>query len=138
MKEAIDQFVVGVAGCHEEGSWAEVTGSELIGQMLKPAAVRTSNQWGCGVVIEGYAFKENEKELVEQRNARRGEIQHLLPLLEVKKNPEYGKTSFSGVLKTPETRALSEFDIAILIDSCCFGASCTKSGDRFYGHYWID
>ncbi len=114
--------------------------SEVIRHMLKPVAVRVSNQWGCGVVIEGYAFKPNEQELIAQRCVRRAEIQHLLPLLEVKKNPEYGKTSFSGVLKTPETRALSEFDIAILIDSCCFGATCTKSGDRFYGHYhyWTD
>ena len=90
------------------------------------------------VTIEGYAFKSNESELVAQRRSRVEQIRHLLPLLEVKKNPAYGQVHFHGVLPTPETQALSEFDIAILIDSCCFGASCAKNGDTFTGHYWTD
>ena len=93
---------------------------------------------GKAVVISGYAFNPDEEELVRQRRERREQIGHLLPLLKVQKNPDYGRTHFSGVLPTAETQALSESDIAILIDSCCFGASCTKNGDRFFGHYWTD
>lgn len=90
------------------------------------------------VSIEGYAFKPNEAELVQQRRDRVQQIKHLLPSLKVTKNPDYGRTHFKGVLTTPETQALSEFDLAILIDSCCFGGSCMKSGNTFSGYYFID
>ena len=89
------------------------------------------------MIIEGYAFKANESELSSKRRERSCELQHLLPSLQLEKNPSYGRTFFTGVL-TDDTKSLSEFDIACMIDSFCFGGEVVKSGKTFRGPYWID
>lgn len=90
--------------------------------------------------VEGHAFKPDEKELAAARVARYNEIKHLLPDMEMVKSPQYGKTVFSGTLKTEASKALSEEDIALIADrgNLCFGGYCSKSGERFSGAYFID
>lgn len=90
--------------------------------------------------IEGYAFKENEKELQAKHSARFKELEHLIGKIDMQRTPAYGKGLFSGTLKTDEEKKLTEFDLALLADSgnLCFGGYCTISGNKFSGAYWTD
>lgn len=92
------------------------------------------------MIIEGYAFKADEREIQEKNRQRLQEISHLTESLNIKKNPQYGHVRFSGVLATDEAKQLSEHDLALIADfgNLCFGGECTKSGDRFSGKYYTD
>jgi len=90
--------------------------------------------------IEGYAFKKNEKELMDRNSDRYKEISHLTKDIEITKSPAYAHCKFTGKLNSKEAMELSEFDIALIADhgNLCFGGSCTKNGPTFYGSYNTD
>jgi len=90
--------------------------------------------------IEGWAFSKDEAEISERYRKRFADISHLSKELSLTKNPQYGHTKFSGELTTPEARALSELDLALIADhgNLCFGGECTKIGDKFFGSYNVD
>ena len=90
--------------------------------------------------IDGWAYKPNEKELMDQKNARYKEISHLRSVMKITVESCYKNNKFHGHLETAEQKALSEYDIALLADhgNLCFGGSCTISGDRFHGTYNTD
>lgn len=92
------------------------------------------------MIIQGYAFKADEKEAREKNRQRLKEISHLEESLQIKKDPQYGHVRFSGVLATDEAKQLSEHDLALIADdgNLCFGGECTKFGDRFTGKYYTD
>ena len=93
-----------------------------------------------GIHIEAFATRQHKSEIAQKRQERAEKIKHFLPLLEVVKTAEphmrpVGRTYFRGVLPTPETQALSESDLAILVDSCQFGAFCKKNGNTLPNIY---
>ena len=92
------------------------------------------------MIIQGYAFKADEKETMAKYSQRMTELASVSAGVSLRKNPSYGRTMFSGTLDTPEAQALSELDIALIADggNLCFGGECVKSGNSFRGHYWVD
>ena len=90
--------------------------------------------------IKGYAAASHEEETILKYPDRYQEIRHLAESLNIKRTPEYAHTRFTGELTTPEAKALSELDLALIADrgNLCFGATCTKSNDRFSGSYNTD
>lgn len=90
--------------------------------------------------INGWAFSKDETEISQRYRQRFKEISHLRKDMSLTKNSQYGRTQFSGALTTPESRALSELDIALIADhgNLCFGGECTKIGDQFFGSYNVD
>jgi lipopolysaccharide assembly outer membrane protein LptD (OstA) len=89
--------------------------------------------------IEGYAFDKNYAETRAKYLNRLREIEKT-PGVEYRKNPQYGMVKFSGRLTTPEAKALSELDLAIIADdgNLCFGGECTRVNDSFSGCYYTD
>lgn len=92
------------------------------------------------MIIKGYAFKKDEREIQKKYSDRFSEISHLRESIRFEFQPDYARTHFSGELLTEEAMKLSEFDIALLADSgnLCFGGECTKYGNRFRGSYCTD
>ena len=93
--------------------------------------------------IDGWAFTKTQQDGRRVNYTRFMEIQHLLSSehMTFGKNPKYGKTVFSGRLLSEEAKALSEKDIALLMDfgNLCFGGYCTRMPDNtFSGAYYID
>ena len=90
--------------------------------------------------IQGWAFKENEKELGQENYKRFKEISHMYDEITLNKSPQYGHTKFYGQLLTEEAKQLNEKDIALLADhgNLCFGGECTISGSQFTGRYNTD
>ena len=89
------------------------------------------------MIISAYAFAPDEELIFEDRVKRCKELEGIEGF-EVRRSPAYNKVHFHGSLTTPEAQALSEYDIAILVDSMCFGGTCVKNGMFFHGHYWTD
>jgi hypothetical protein len=90
--------------------------------------------------IRGYAFQEDEKERQKQFREQYKKIKHLGKEITIQKQPRYGHTVFRGSLDTPEAQKLSCLEIALIADhgNLCFGGQCTKTGNTFYGLYWVD
>jgi hypothetical protein len=90
--------------------------------------------------IKGYAGSSDEREVIRKYRDRYQEIHQLAELLNITKHSTYGRVNFSGELPTPETQALSELDLALIADcgNLCFGATCIKAGNKFYGSYYTD
>lgn len=89
--------------------------------------------------IKGWAFGADEEAASKRNSDRYDEIKHFASQLGITKRPDYAHTHFTGTL-TEETKHLSEHDLALIADhgNLCFGGACTKSGDRFSGHYITD
>ena len=55
-------------------------------------------------------------------------------------SPQYAHTTFSGELLSEEAQALTSDEILLLMDwgNLCFGGSCSKAGNKFWGSYNTD
>lgn len=92
------------------------------------------------MIISGWAYTTNESEIREKYSERYQEIAHLAESLKIKKDSQYARVKFSGVLESPEAQALSELDLALIADqgNLCFGGQCERNGDTFTGSYNTD
>ncbi|XAO54278.1 hypothetical protein [Yersinia phage vB_YenM_P778] len=92
--------------------------------------------------IRGWAFTSQEAEGRAANRARFNELKHLRNKehIEWSTRPAYATTHFTGELLSEEAKALTEFEIALIMDcgNLCFGGACSKNGARFSGEYHTD
>lgn len=92
--------------------------------------------------INGYAFEPNSEEIIEEKNKRLEEIEHLKSELDFKRTPDYKRTNFKGAINEDceEAMNLSAKDIFLLVTDghIPFGGFCDIRGNTFSGAKYTD
>lgn len=98
--------------------------------------------WEEGKVYVSWAYTACEQEKADSNRRYFDLIKHLRKPEHIKFSisPKYAHTTFSGELLSEEAQALTNQEILLLMDygNLCFGGSCSKVGNKFYGSYNTD
>lgn len=98
--------------------------------------------WEEAKVYTSWAYSANEQAKAESNAEYFEQLKHLRSKehMSFTTSPQYAHTTFSGELLSEEAQALTSDEILLLMDwgNLCFGGSCSKAGNKFWGSYNTD
>ena len=85
--------------------------------------------------IDGYAFRENQKEIAESYKLTYESVKGIRQDLDIVTEGKYKHSTFSGVLKTDQHTELSDLQLILLASSgwLPFGGTIGRNDMHFWG-----
>jgi hypothetical protein len=87
--------------------------------------------------FDGYAMKPNEQQLKEEIFNKYASADYT-DVISLKKSYDYNCVKFEGSIRAGSKLNEEELLLYANHGNLCFGGSCVRIGDKFYGSYSLD